>query len=379
MTRLHDELARIADHTPDVDLTETVLRRARRRRATALSAASALAVTLILAISATVIGAPGPGEGGQAATSAQEVLPASGVAPLAYAYYDWCGEPPTDGLMARTAGRDCLQWRVVTRSGDDYRVPEAMSVNIRGLTGSYVLVPAPVAITGDGRKIAYYSEQHERFAVRDLESGQVRLAPPTMPVADIVEHGAEITLSDDGRFLALGAPRAVGTLVDVETGERTTVPASWSVRSIGAGGRAVVTENPDHLGLFADGGVRPFTGAAWHTPGRSSPDGATIAHLTRPAGDENPTPGDYELITRDAATGEVRTTTRFKDAPADFLPMRLGPWLSATEITVAVNLPPGEPVPGWRTYAADVTTGAIRPLDTYSVSAPLGGVVLPGF
>ncbi|WP_066374447.1 sigma factor-like helix-turn-helix DNA-binding protein [Herbidospora mongoliensis] len=362
---------------------------ARRRRAVALSASSALGVTAVLTIITAVLAGVLPGAGGQVATSAEAVLPASGVSPAAYASFDWCGEGPKEGKMPDLSGRDCLQWRVVTRSGDSYNMPEAMSVVPGEHEGPYMLVAAPVAITADGRKIAYYSVKDGRFAVRDLESGQVRLAPPLFSTADIVKNGAEITLSPDGRFLAVGdatnpVDAQTDTLVDIETGETTVLPAGWQVRSIGAGGGPLVAYGPDRLGLLTDGEMRPFTDTAWHTPGWPTSDGTTVAYLTRPAREEA-SPGETEIVTVDAGTSETRTRTRLQRPPGDFFPLRMGPWLNATEVTAVVATPrspgPGDQKPSrlWRTYAIDVTTGTIRTLDTYSYPGWLGDLVLPGF
>ncbi len=59
-TRLRDELERIAAYAPDVDLTERVVRKARRRRAGMF--ASALAVVATVAVVAPIVVAGGGGE-----------------------------------------------------------------------------------------------------------------------------------------------------------------------------------------------------------------------------------------------------------------------------------------------------------------------------
>ncbi|WP_170991294.1 hypothetical protein [Herbidospora galbida] len=391
MTRLHDELARIAEHAPDVDLADRVLRGARRRRTRFASAAMALAVTVVVAITLTVIGtgtdaapmtgrpvaSPGPGE-----------LPVKGVSPAAYAYYDWCGREITSGT-ARLSGRDCLQWRLVTRSGERYRVPEAKSAHAGPADNAQTLVAAPLEITPDGRKIAYYSEKDQRFAVRDLESGSILLAPPLVPAADVRRNAAEIALSADGRYLAVSVQDGLNTLADLETGALTDLPAGWKAQSIGAGGRPVVVADTGRLGLFDDGEVEPFTGRAWHTPGVADPDETTIAYLTRPypenGGSTDPTVVDAQIATVDAVTGEALTSVQVRDVPESFFPLGMGPWLNATEVTVSGRKLDARPVKGkdnvigWDTFAVDVTTGRMRKLDTYSIEAWAGGIVLPGY
>lgn len=309
------------------------------------------------------------------------------MSPAAYAYYDWCGRAITAGT-SRLSGRDCLQWRLVTRSGERYRVPEAKGAHA-GPTDDDMLTAPPMAITPDGRKIAYYSEREQRFAVRDLGSGTILLAPPVVPAADVRRNAAEITLSADGRYLAVSVSNGFNTLADLETGTLTDIPAGWQVRSIGAGGGPVVVGDTLRLGLFADGEVTPFTGEAWHTPGGLGPDGTTVAYLTRAlpenGGSVDPGVVDAEIVTVDAVTGEARTRSPLLDAPEGLFPMSMGPWLNATEVTVMGRRLDARPaqgddkVLGWDTYTIDVTTGRMRRLHTYSFPAWAGGLVLPGF
>ncbi|GLX94641.1 hypothetical protein [Herbidospora sp. NBRC 101105] len=393
MSRLHDELARIADHAPDVDLTERVLRGARRRRAAFASAAvvTAAAVTIVAMITLTVIGAgpkAAPMTGAPVASPGRGELPVKGVGPAAYAYYDWCGDELASGT-ARLHGRDCLQWKLVTRTGERYRVPEARSAHAGKTDDDYMLNAPPMRISADGRKIAYYSEKDRRFAVRDLESGVILLAPPVVADPDIRRNAAQIALSADGRYLAVSVTDVLNTLTDLETGDVAEIPAGWTVHNVGAGGGPVVVGDTGRLGLFAGGEVTPFAGRAWHTPGPASPDGTAIAYLSRAypenGGSTDPADLDAEIATVDAVTGEARTGVRLRDAPEDLLPLSLGPWLNPTEVTMLARELDARPakgegnVLGFDTYAIDVTTGRTRKLHTYSFPAWAGGLVLPGF
>ncbi|WP_062429880.1 PD40 domain-containing protein [Herbidospora daliensis] len=387
-TRMHDELARIAACTPDVDLADRVLRGARRRRARSLaSAAVAAAVTVAVAITLTVIGI-GPKStpmlGAPVASPGKGELPVKGVGPAAYAYYDWCGEEITSGT-ARLRGRDCLQWRLVTRSGERYRVPEARAAYAGPTENDYSLIAPPMSVSADGRKIAYFSDRDRRFAVRDLESGVILLAPPVVADADIRRNAAQIALSADGRYLAVSVTDVLNTLTDLETGELTEIPAKWTVHNIGPGGRPVVVGDTLRLGLFAGGEVTPFTGDAWHTPGPVSADGTTLAYLSRAlpenGGSTDPATADLTVTTADAVTGEVRTTVTVRDLASGLMPLGMGPWLTTTEVMVlARDL--GARTAGtlaFDTYAINVTTGRTRELDAYSWKGWSGGIVLPGF
>ncbi|NAS21356.1 hypothetical protein GT755_06615 [Herbidospora sp. NEAU-GS84] len=173
---------------------------------------------------------------------------------------------------------------------------------------------------------ASYSEKDQRFAVRDLESGVILLAPPVVPAADVRRNAAEITLSADGRYLAVSVSDGFNTLADLETG-----------------------------GLTENGG---------------SADASVV---------------DTQIVTVDAVTGEPRTGTPVRGLSEGQFPMGMGPWLNTTEVTVLGRQWDARPaqgdgkVLGWDTYAIDVTTGRTRKLHTYSFPAWAGGLVLPGF
>jgi hypothetical protein len=211
-----DTLAHEEQPSTTVDLNRAIAAgRATRRRRWAVATAGALSVCL-----ATVITWSGMEQRGRdddvAAVVVTDALPASGVGPVSYAYYDWCGQELKPGKMRALGGKECLQWKVVTRTGQTYRVPEAVSVYVEQSKGNYMNTAAPLAITPDGRRIAYYSEKDQKFAVRDLASGKIWLAMPTVTRQQLVTRDTLLHLSPDGRYLAING--AGGPMVDdVET------------------------------------------------------------------------------------------------------------------------------------------------------------------
>ncbi|GAA3177441.1 hypothetical protein [Nonomuraea roseoviolacea] len=372
--------------TVDVRRAVTAGRATRRRRRTAL-AAGGLAVCL--AGTFTWHGLEGQVRGDRTATVVHETpdkdtLPASGVGPLSHAYYDWCGEKWSPGKAASFAGRDCVQWKVVTRDGRTYRMPEAAGVYLDQTAANYMNTAAPLRITPDGRRIAYYSAKDQRFAVRDLASGQVWLSPQTVSHEEMVKNGAFVTLSPEGRYLVLnGRLRAV---VDMETGRVTDVPQGWQPMTVARGGDRVIVQNDrSRYGLLEDGRVRPFAGPIGESLSDLAPDGRTVAYLGRPGphGEGMNLPKPDTIVTVDATTGKVLRRVKFRDAPRGFDPWRIGYWRGPTQVVVSDvitgRLKPGEvPRLGEIAYAVDVTTGEVRKLGTYAFRGWGGDVVIPG-
>ncbi|WP_405144636.1 hypothetical protein OG589_42660 [Sphaerisporangium sp. NBC_01403] len=387
MTGLRDELELLAAEAPTVELAERALRGARRRRAGAFG--SALAALVAVALSATVL--TGGSDRNTISTEVTDVLPSSGVDPLSYAYYDWCGQKWQAGKnTGGFAGKECAQWRVVTRTGQSFRMPEALSIYTEQSGENYMNTAAPVAITPDGRRIAYYSEKDQKFAVRDLASGRIWLTPQTVSRATMVSGGGLLRLSPDGRFLGLNGVGWPNVVVDVESGQATTIPEGWRVQRVPSGGTpVVVADRRLRFGLLAEGKVRPFNADTSVTLSELAPDGRTVAYVTGGKsiinGDIDSRPNDT-VVTVDATTGKILAEVKFRDAPKDFMPQRVGAWHSPTEVTVTTPIldpsRPGQeddtPTLGETTYAIDVTTGQVRKLAAYSYRAWAGDLVIPG-
>ncbi|MEV0201864.1 hypothetical protein [Nonomuraea sp. NPDC050691] len=390
---LFDTLAAEEQPPTTVDVRRAVAsgRAARRRRRTAL-AGGALAVCL--AGTFTWYGLEGQVGNDRTATVVREtpdgaVLPASGVGPLSHAYYDWCGEKWHPGQGASFADRDCVQWHVVTRTGETYRMPEAASVYLDQTEANYMNTAAPLEITPDGRRIAYYSAEEERFAVRDLASGRIWLTPRTFPEEEMVKSASLIKLSPEGRYLTLnGRLRAV---VDMETGKVTDVPQGWQPMSVARGGtRVIVTDDMSRYGLLEGGRVRPFTTPEESSLSHLAPDGRTVAYMdghVSSADGTRQTRLDDTIVTVDATTGKVLRRVKFRDAPEGFRPWRIGSWHGSAEVlvtAVVTDRPQWERKPtqpariGETAYAIDVTTGKVRKVGTYTFRGWSGAVAIPG-
>lgn len=383
MTRFHDELDRIAAQAPTVDLAERALRGARRRRLTNIIGTAAASLAAVALCAAVLLSGSADPQRSTASTLFSEVLPASGVEPLSHAFYDFCGKEWDPGKNTDTLGpKECAQWQVVTRGGQKYRVPEALSVYSEQSGENYMNTGAPLAISADGARIAYYSEKDQKFAVRDLDSGQIWLLPEVVDRRTLVAKGAQLRFSADGRFIGASVVGRAAAVVEVETGATTPVPDGWYISKVGS--PVVVTDGDNAFGLLADGKVTPFpVKGSWITASELAADGHTLAYLSGVSDGINSRPAD-SLVTVDTATGKTLSEVTFKGAPKDFGPMHVGGWVSPTEILVVDNLrssrPSREATPtlGDVAYAVDVTTGQVRKLATYSYRAWAGDLVIPG-
>jgi hypothetical protein len=402
MTTLRDQLHSIAVGAPTTDLTERVIRKADRRRAGGY--ASGVAAVLAIAVAAVTVSGGGQREEAVIVSKVTDTLPASGVGPLNYAYYDWCGEKWEPGVNTHRFTKECAQWNVVTSSGHTYRMPEALSVYTEQTANNYMNTNAPLVISANGARVAYYSEKKQKIAVRDLRSGRVWLMPTELSRAEMVSKGVMLTLSPDGGDLGIGDGRGNDEVVEVETGKLTVIPEGWNVRAVGDGGDPLIVrrEGQDKLGaLMSDGTVRAFPALKDPEPldlSLLSPDGRTLAYVTGSASKRDPSkpkgisgrsePTD-SIVTLDSASGEILHRTRLRGEPRDFHAMRTGGWLSRTEVIVADYVMGAHlrgahkrsvtPTFGQRTYRVNVRTGQVTPLATYTYQAWAGSLELPGF
>ncbi|MGI5493573.1 hypothetical protein [Microtetraspora malaysiensis] len=399
MTTLRDHLHSIAAEARTVDLTERVIRKATRQRAGAYISGAAAVLAVVVAAAVPVIG--GRQEGDIIASKVTDTLPASGVGPLKYAYYDWCGEKWTPGVNTHLFAKECAQWNVVTRTGETYRMPEALSVYTEQTADNYMNTNAPLVISADGGRVAYYSEKDQKIAVRDLDSGRVWLMPTPLSRAEMVARGVLLALSPGGTRLGISGGSGQDLVVEVETGKVSRIPEGWHVRTIGDGGDPVVVTREgkdDELGAMTeDGTVRAFppTDDVQSVDlSQPSPDGGTVAFLAGMKGGlsasgalEESKPNDT-IVVLDSTTGEILHKARLRGVPRDFQAWRAGGWLSRTEVIVSGPFlddswgkggGKGTPVLGERTYRVNVRTGQVTPLATYTYAAWGGSLELPGF
>ncbi|WP_214416633.1 hypothetical protein [Sphaerisporangium fuscum] len=393
MTWLRNVLVDLADDTPQVDLAErTIAVHHRRRRTTISYLAAAMVVAIALGVTAAIRLLP---HGPQEAASVSD-LPARGAEPLTYAYKTFC-KPGSEKALAgcRDGG-----WRVVTRSGKAYDVPEALPSLAPGRTG---LRDSPLAISRDGWKIAYYSAKEGTFQVRDLASGQKTTAATKVPKAQLGSI-SRLMLSDDGRFVAFSKVpdfKDPALLIDMRDGGVRELPNRWVPIGLSQDGATITLADYSPTSrLRTISNLWPSSSkghttsvdlpAAYHfSP--LAPDGKTVAVIENRSTAEKPCRhGDLALM--DTLTGEKRKTTVISGLPSDVSQISLRTWLSAEEVTAltmsvrcrpASEVPDDEPAmidPPYQTmtaYAVNVKTGKARKLTTY-IAQDFFRIVLPG-
>ncbi|MFC3982753.1 hypothetical protein [Streptosporangium jomthongense] len=353
MNLLRDELHAMADEAPHIDLTERAIRGARRRRVAGAALAVAAAVAVMTGGTAVLLGGgTGTGRSVTMAPATRDVtaLPERGVGPLTHAYLSRCPMP-------RKPDDECVsgQWRVVTESGTTYALADTMGPDRTGRA-----LRSPVAITKDGRRIAYYSERKQTFEVRDLASGRTWKAPLKVREGDF-DGESFLRLSPDGMQLIYtnwsGMPKPYSVLVDMEKGRTTTLNATWYPVSVGDGGSPITLVKPSRVWIV---GNRPV--AVKNFPYEVSalgPDGRTLVRLGRYV-DGRPT----AISTFDALGGAEGPALRVTGLSDGMSLARLGGWVSDTE--VALLAVPDRSEMESVLYAVNVHTGRARELRRFA-------------
>jgi hypothetical protein len=270
MSQLHDALTEIADsalgRTPlgSVDLIEPAIRTGRRRRRLRLAAAGgAVAAATALVVGAVALPGLLTTDGQDSASgrldqavpiavppSPPSALPADGLparegtAPTGVLVYKIsCAEDDVEDVET------CEQWRLVATDGSQWRLADAYAGLPRGQEKSGGGdAHGPLALTTDGRRVAYYQTEHDRLAVRDLATGEVEPLKVELPEKRVERERIRLTWSPEGRWLAVsyGAragerePAGPGQVVDTRTGSVRALPELGSILGISGGGKVVM-------------------------------------------------------------------------------------------------------------------------------------------
>ncbi|MER5644588.1 hypothetical protein [Streptosporangium sp. NPDC002524] len=414
MTWLRDVLVDLADDSPQVDLAErTIATHGRRRRTVISLLAAAMVVLVALGTTAGIRLLPDEPQ----KTASKGDLPASnlpagdlpagdlpagdlpprGVGPVSHAYKTFCG--PATG-KAPSGCRDG-GWRVVTRSGETYHVTEALPSLAPGRTG---LRDSPLAISRDGRKIAYYGAEEGTFQVRDLASGQKTTAARKVPKS-LLGSVSRLMLSDDGRFVAFSKVpefKHPALLIDMRDRAVRELPNRWVPVGLSRDGATItLADYSPRSRLQTISNLWPSSSKGDSTSfilpvsyffSPLAPDGKTVAVIENLSTREKPCRRGGDLALMDTLTGKKRRTTVISGLPADVSHISLRTWLGAEEVTALTmslrcrplsQVPDDEPAvidPPYRTftaYAVNVETGRARKLATYRAQG-FFEIVLPG-
>ncbi|MER7499634.1 hypothetical protein AB0L05_40450 [Nonomuraea pusilla] len=365
-TRLRRALDGIADEAPPVDLSDLADRLVTRRPRPRpwLPALAAAGVALVVGAAAGTVAlvlpaAPGARPSASAAGPLPD-LPAGAVGALRHAYLTQCTVE-----QDREQSLDCsgVEWQVVTQDGKRYRVPQALARAGNGRV--------PLAISRDGRKLAYYSRSAGAHVVRDLATGAETVSPVRIEERRI-GVGSMLAVSDDGRHLVFDPREGTkdpGMLIDVRTGRTVPVPGRYEVVTVKNGVAELVRYGKTDLRLMpvtGRGGRTVRFGGLFIVFSELAPDGRTVAAV------EHAERAKRTITLLDTRTGRTLRKVAVTGLPKEGSIGGTGLWRSGTELTLVF-----ESRDGFSGYTVDVTTGRARRVTTYP-GAAVGHMALPG-
>ncbi|MFF5247724.1 hypothetical protein ACFY3V_25850 [Streptosporangium sp. NPDC000095] len=366
MTSLRKTLGDIADEAPPVSLSDladrAVASHRRRRRATLTLAAVAAVVALGVGTAGmTLVGSRGDyGDYGDYTVTPQRAdtlpeLPDGKVEPLGYAYQTPCK------VDKKRRHVDCgaVEWRVVTRTGTTYRVPQALTETAKAFR-------VPVSISRDGRMLAYYSRQAQAHVVRDLVSGSTVTSSVTVK-EERIGVGSMLVVSDDGRHVVFDpreGSKDPGLLIDMRTGKTVSIPGEYEAIGIKDGVAQLVRYRKTDLWLMpVTGGGAPvrFDGV-FIMFSELSPDGRTVAAFEfGKRGLER-----HSLTLLDAKTGRTIRKVVIRGLPKAGGVLDTSLWRNRAEVTLFYLHNGGSR----SSYAIDINTGRARQTARYPNVSP---------
>ncbi|MEU8380507.1 hypothetical protein [Streptosporangium sp. NPDC048865] len=356
MTRLREVLDDIADEAPSVSLADLAVAGHRRRRRTVLALAAVAAVVALAAGTASVTLLESRGDHTATPQRSETVpgLPGGKVGPLGYAYQTPC-------KVDRKRNVDCsaTEWRVVTRTGTTYRVPQALAHNAKQWH-------VPISISRDGRMLAYYSRQAQAHVVRDLVTGSEVTSPVTVK-EERMGPGTMLVVSDDGRHVVFDpreGSRDPALLIDVRTGTTRSISGKYETIGVKDGVAQLVRYRRTDLWLtpVTGGGAPVRFDGVFILFSELAPDGRTVAAFEFVKGRLE----TRKLTLLDARTGRILRKVTIRGLPKNGGFTATSPWRSGSELTLLYMH--GK---GIRTaYAFDINTGQTRQIARYPNNLP---------
>ncbi|GAA4193995.1 hypothetical protein [Microbispora amethystogenes] len=387
---LRRELAALSAGMPALDPAPLAAEAARagrrhrtRRRAvvTAVSVTLAALVVVPLALGVTslagrverAVGDGTPGASGSPDVSAAipGTLRAPLPAPVRFAYQGSCTDDDWDAFAEKFAN-GCDQWRLVTTTGEQWRVPDV------ALDPGGHWNPSLLAISQDGNHVAYYGQTSPDFMVLDRRRARAERSGMFPLNEDASPQDSHLVISPKGRWMAadFGAgARAPLPRVQSLTGYRVAVlPRRMRILAVGDDGTVTGTATwdtnaiPGRLATTVLLRVRPngrtlssapIDPALFESGVAVSPDGRAVAVAA-----ERAHPGDDDhgqVVTLDSATGRVLTRREAALPPDAHVTVVCG-WASDHEVIVEARQPDDEDEEEYSVHAVDVRTGAARPI-----------------
>jgi ribosomal protein S4E len=263
--------------------------------------------------------------------------------------------------------RPCGQWRLVMHSGSKTTLPDAETIAHKANGKSSKDQVAPIAVSGDGHRIAYFTKAG-RLAVRTLGGGVKVFAKDALP--HVAQYDMTFNLSDDGGRLAVvfATDKPTKTRIfDTETGTLLgTTPGGQTMLGFSADGGELLTdvsadESVTDLIAYSESGeqlsrVTPPQIVSSNSPQALSGDGRTIANVVM---GKKP-----QLVLYDLQTEEVTAKRRIKLPAGDLMMID---WTGDRQVTLHLTNYPEGKASRMTIVQIDTETGAVKTRDHYSI------------
>ncbi|NUR91673.1 MAG: hypothetical protein HOY71_47005 [Nonomuraea sp.] len=260
----------------------------------------------------------------------------------------------------------CGAWRLVMHSGMRTTLPGAQSVALEANGKSSKWAAAPVAVSGNGKRIAYFTTSG-RLAVRTVGGGVQVFGKDALPRA--AQYDVTLQLSDDGSRLAaeIGGDKPRGTRIfDTATGQRLgTVPAAQALMGFSADGEEVLTsadgdESVTDLSVYGDDGqeqlrATPPQLVSANGPQALSGDGRTVAAMVMSS--------KPQLVLYDLESDQVVARKHVTLPKGD---LYMIDWTGPTQVTLHLARYSGSKPTRLTIVQIDTGSGAVKVRDRYS-------------
>ncbi|MER5645364.1 hypothetical protein [Streptosporangium sp. NPDC002524] len=253
----------------------------------------------------------------------------------------------------RYAGLDgcvCAPWKLWIRGGGVVALPGARVFSVGRQR-------APLALSPNGRHVAYFQRRDGALVVLKVATGEVRAVPGVR--WSNAMRAARVELSPGGRYAVLGVG-GEHRILDTYSGEGIPVPLGLRPWSFSPDARFVlVVDDAFQAGIYS---VSPFTERG-HVPvgGALGPDGEIVAHFTA---------RDAGIRLWDVPTGGIPRRDPIA-VPADRTPTRMR-WNGAGHLDLQTVVPRRIRKGGGTRYTW------YRVDQEWGVTERMGGFVVPG-
>ncbi|MCA2228346.1 hypothetical protein [Nonomuraea aurantiaca] len=263
--------------------------------------------------------------------------------------------------------RPCGKWRLVMHSGERGSLPDAETVAREANGKSSRTQVAPIAVSGDGRRVAYFNKSGQ-LAVRTMGGGVKVFAKSALP--RVAQYNVTLQLSDDGARLAavFTTDKPVKTRIfDTATGALLgSTPGGQTLRGFSADGGEVLTdvggdESVTDLIAYSESGeqlyrVTPPQIVASNAPSALAADGRTTANVVMSA--------KPQLVLYDMQADQVIAKRRLKLPTGDLLMID---WTGERQVTLHLVRYPDGKANKMTIVQVDTETGAVKVRDHYSL------------